>query len=256
MNLYNIEQELEELFTTLEENEGEITEDQYNQLCIKQEELKSKLESYYHAVRAWESDAECCKNEKKRINDVQNKFKNRIDRLKAAIIDAITRFGDCNKSGTKYIELPTMRMSIRGSVGVEINQDRTNLFIGYFVHYVQELYSQGVIYTGDDVDMQGILDVINAECIAEYGDDFNKFTFDDMRAIKVEVSTTLSPMEMFVKHPHILHEIGQHPIITHTNDATSKSECKDLINGLDAIGEKDKYITVANLVANSSLIMK
>ena len=43
-SLYNISNDILRIFNEVENNEGEITDEQYNELCIKQEELKEKLD--------------------------------------------------------------------------------------------------------------------------------------------------------------------------------------------------------------------
>ena len=44
-SLYQIEAELLEIFNTIEAQEGEITDEQYNQLVITEENFKEKLKS-------------------------------------------------------------------------------------------------------------------------------------------------------------------------------------------------------------------
>lgn len=81
-NLYEISNDILCIFDKVEQAEGEITDEQYDELCIKQEELKEKLDSYVKAIKVWQVDEQALKDEKKRFNDRQNVYKNRIERLK------------------------------------------------------------------------------------------------------------------------------------------------------------------------------
>ena len=174
-SLYNIQEDLLRIFNEVESNDGEITDDQYNLLCIKQEELKTKLDCYVKAIKEWEKDADFCKKEKQSINNRQNVYKNRVERLKRAMLDAVHNFGEQGKSNM-FIELPTYRIFTKAIKSVKVNDERINIFIKEFNRYIHELTSQGILYTGKDVDLKGILDCINANCKAEHGDDFECFT--------------------------------------------------------------------------------
>lgn len=81
-SLYEISNDILRIFNEVEQAEGEITDEQYDELCIKQEELKEKLDSYVKAIKVWQVDEQALKDEKKRFNDRQNVYKNRIERLK------------------------------------------------------------------------------------------------------------------------------------------------------------------------------
>lgn len=255
-SLYNIEQELVELFDTLESQEGEVTEEQYATLKIKQDELAAKLENYVHAIKQWEGDSDVCKNEKKRINDIQNKYKTRIDKLKTAMIDAVNQFGDITKKGVPFVELPTMRLSVKNTTTAIVDENRTDAFIQCFGKVVSDAVTSGALYTGEDVDWFGVLEAINANAVAEYGEKFERFTFDDLAAVEIEFKTTLTPRQLFMNHPDILKEFGHHPIETNMEDATSKTKIKELLTAMDAIGEDNRYITVGYPSISQSLLIK
>lgn len=251
-SLYSISEDILRIFNEVESAEGEITDEQYNDLCIKQEELKEKLDSYVKAIKSWEADEKAIKEEKKRFNDRQNVFKNRIERLKAAALDAVLTFGEHGKTNM-FIELPNFRIFSKSSQAIEEDINRIKIFMNEFERYVRELVSQGVLYAGKDVDLQGILDIINANCKAEQGEDFIPFTLNDLIAFKINISQTGSIYDLF-KSGLALNMYGQEPLYTKIEPATTKEDWKTIIDSSKIANTS--LPTMAKVVINQSLQIK
>lgn len=251
-SLYQISEDILRIFDEVEQNDGEITDEQYDALTIKQEELKTKLDAYVKAIKSWEVDEKALKDEKKRFNDRQSVFKNRIERLKAAALEAVLNFGEHGKSNM-FIELPTCRLFSRASKSVEIDEARVRIFMEEFERYVRELVDAGVLYSGKDVDLRGILDAINTNCRATHGEDFKEFTLNDLIALKINVSQTASVYDLF-KSGRALQLYGNEPIYTHMEVATSKDDWKAVIDS-SAIANTSAP-TMAKVVVNQSLQIK
>lgn len=248
-SLYQISEDILRIFNDVESAEGEITDEQYDALCIKQEELKEKLDSYVKAIKSWEVDEKALKDEKKRFNDRQNVFKNRIERLKKAALDAVLTFGEQGKSNM-FIELPNFRLFSRSSKSVEVDENRIKIFMEEFERYVRELVSSDILYFADDVDLQGILDAINANCKASQGDDFKEFTIADLLTIKINISQTASVYELF-KTGNALRLYGTEPIHTKIEECTTKEDWKNSIESSDMFSTEPP--TMAKIVINNSL---
>lgn len=248
-SLYQISQDILRIFNNIETNEGEVTDEQYDALTIKQSELKTKLNNYVKAIKSWEADEKALKNEKKRFNDRQNVFKNRIERLKKAALDAVLTFGEHGKSNM-FIELPTCRLFSKSSKSVEVNDARIRIFMEEFERYIRELVDADILYFADDVDLQGILDVINANCKTTQGDDFKEFTIADLCTIKINISQTASVYELF-KTGNALRLYGAEPIHTKIEECTSKEDWKNRIESCDMFN--DEPPTMAKVVINNSL---
>lgn len=251
-SLYQISEDILRIFDSIEQNDGEITDEQYDALCIKQEELKTKLDAYVKAIKSWEVDEKALKDEKKRFNDRQNVFKNRIERLKKAALDAVLTFGEQGKSNM-FIELPTCRLFSKASKSVEIDEARIRIFMEEFERYVRELVDADVLYTGKDVDLQGILDAINVNCRATYGEDFVPFTLNDLITIKINISQTASVYDLF-KSGLALNLYGKEPIYTEMEEITSKEDWKTIIESSQSTGTAAP--TMAKIVINQSLQIK
>ena len=251
-SLYSIQEDILRIFNDVESNEGEITDEQYNALCIKQDELKSKLESYVKAIKSWEVDDKALKDEKKRFNDRQNIYKNRIERLKKAALDAVLMFGEHGKTNM-FIELPNFRVFTKTSKSIEVDEQRINIFIKAFESYIRELVDAGILYAGKDVDLQGILDVINANVIAEQGENFEPYTINDLISLKLNISQTASVYDLF-KSGLALNLYGKEPIYTHIENATTKDDWKVIISSANIA--KTSIPTMAKEVTNQSLQIK
>ena len=251
-SLYQISEDILRIFNDIEAVEGEVTDEQYETLCIKQEELKTKLDAYVKAIKSWEVDEKALKDEKKRFNDRQNVFKNRIERLKKAALEAVLTFGKQGKTNM-FIELPNCRLSSRSSKSAEIDESRIHIFMEEFERYVRELVNADVLYFADDVDLQGILDVINTNCKASQGENFKEFTIADLLTIKINISQTASVYELF-KTGNALRLYGTEPIHTKIEECTSKEDWKNAIESSEMF--KTEPPTMAKIIINNSLQIK
>lgn len=248
-SLYQISEDILRIFNDVESSEGEITDEQYNVLCIKQEELKEKLNNYVKAIKSWEVDEKALKDEKKRFNDRQNVYKNRIERLKAAALQAVLTFGEHGDSNM-FIELPNFRLFSRSSKSIEVDESRVRIFMEEFERYIRELVDAGILYAGKDVDLQGILNCINANIRATHGEDFEPFTINDLIAMKINISQTASVYSLF-KSGMALNLYGKEPLHTHMENVTSKDDWKTIIESSKIANTSAP--TIAKIVTNQSL---
>lgn len=251
-SLYSISEDILKIFNEVELSGGEITDELYEALTIKQEELKTKLDAYVKAIKSWEVDEKALKDEKKRFNDRQNVFKNRIERLKAAALEAVLNFGEQGKSNM-FIELPTCRLFSRSSQSIEVDESRVRIFMEELERYVRELVTADILYSGKDVDLQGILDVINANVKATHGDSIEPFTLNDLIAIKINISQTASVYDLF-KSGLALNLYGKEPLYTKMEEVTTKEDWKTIIDSSKMTGTEPP--TMAKVVINQSLQIK
>lgn len=251
MGIYQIQQGLLDLFNHIEENGGEITEAQEHYLEIKQEELANKLDAYRKAIIEWNNDVAYCKDEEKRIATRRKVYENRAKRLKSVMLNAVSHFGDVTKNGVKFVELSTARLSVRTTQATVVDEHRAEILIKAYRDVMKELYEHGLIgVDGDEVDLEGLLDVINANCVAEYGDDFELFSYGDL-FIKMQVSTKVSIADS-MKSTEVAALVNKYPFDAEITMNTSKEELKkDIIRYDDT-----SRITIAKVVQNESLTIK
>lgn len=252
-SLYNISSEILRIFENVENNEGEITDEEYNSLIIKQEELKTKLDCYVKAVKEFNASAAFCKTEKKSIDDRKKIYENRVLRLKKAMLDAVNNFGELGKNN-KFIELESCRLYTKASTAVNVDEDRVNLFMTHFEKFLREIVNGDVLYTGEDVDLQGILDVINTNIKAEQGYGFIPFTLNDLTTFKIGIKSTATIYELFRSHKDAILEYAHNPFTSEISNETAKEDWKTIITVADEQGTAKP--TMAELVKNESLIIK
>ena len=124
MNIFQIKQDLLSIFDEIEENGGELTEELASQLEITQESFRSKCESYANVIKSVKADIAAIDQESKRLATLKKTKANLIERLNGIMIDAINTFGDISKSGTRFIDYGTGKISIRNTVKCETDDDK------------------------------------------------------------------------------------------------------------------------------------
>lgn len=120
-SLYKIQEDLLEIFRTLEDNEGEISPELETSLSIKREELQIKVVSYRHILKNIDNQIEFADNEIKRIQDYKKSKEKVKERLEASLLQAVLLFGEEDKkSGVRHLEFDTIKLSTRKSTSVNI----------------------------------------------------------------------------------------------------------------------------------------
>jgi hypothetical protein len=112
LTLFHIKQEYLNLVSEIEDNYGEVTDEQAQQLQINQDDLKEKMQNYDEIISAKESFNHRIDEE---IDDLKRKkYTNQqvIDRLKSNMVEAIKVFGTVDTGIYKF--------NVRKSVSVNI----------------------------------------------------------------------------------------------------------------------------------------
>lgn len=123
MNIFQLVYELQDIINELEENGGEITPEIEEQLDINQEGVKRKVEAYTQVVHQLEADIEAIKAESKRLADLKKRKEATIESVKKLILYAIDMFGETAKSGSKFIDFGTGKVSTRKSESLEVDEN-------------------------------------------------------------------------------------------------------------------------------------
>ena len=234
--LYEISDELQQIVNTIEENGGEIDEYTEEALQIKQEELETKIENYCNLITILKSDVECCKNEKQRINSLQNTKKNIVDKLRERILEAVLKWGNEGKSGNKVLDLSTRKLFTKCKETFVPNEERIATFSRYFQSYLLELKKEGILMTGPEIDLTGMMGAINSLIKAEKGENYPPFTVNDLNYLQVEVSGMYRFSEIFDGSHDFVVDLLMHPnesvsVSTETDDKgieTSLSTSQEL----------------------------
>jgi hypothetical protein len=270
MTLYEIEGNLLNLFSDIEEEGGVITPEQEELLAINEKNLKEKLNNYRKAVLSWDSDADALKCEAKRLTDRRKVYENRVERLKKSMLDAVEMFGDTGKTGNKFIELPEARIFTKASSSVNVDEERVKFLITLIIAHVNEIYQNGALVFGEEVDVDGMMAVINANARAERETDYTSesvgkdeefitskfipFTTNDLKNIKIEISTEISLFDLVTEANPILPALLEHSESFKITHVTPKEEFKKAIAFCEQHNDDD--ITVAAIEKKNSLQIK
>ena len=250
-SIFNVEADLEAIFMELEDNGGELTPELEERLMITQENFENKVSKYVKAIRYYEDNVSILKGRKKGIDDLLKVRENRVKRLRAVITDAVTRYGVKGKSGNSVLELWDAKLFTRNTEAVELDEKRIAILTEEFFDYARELYKQGILETGEDIDPAGMLDAINEICATKYGEDFVYFTLGDLANTRYKVSFNLTPKELLTDTQYILKAFSALTYCSGVEFYTPKDSIKGYMKTID---END--LSIAKLKVNTSISIK
>lgn len=254
MNLYFIEQELLDIFDTLEENGGELTPEIEERLSIAQEDFKDKIENYTHVISKYNADINFIKAEQKRLKELADAKAKVVERLSKIMIEAIDKFGDEKpKSKAKFVDFGTGIVGVRNSKAVQLNEDVLNRVDIALDDMLKDLHLTNSL---DVVDKISKDDIIALSAEPEFEDDGNgtlipKVSESDLEYMDVEVSAKI-PLKKILSgeaYPAI-RELMRNNNIKHKTSAS-----KSFLKGeLEQNGSCAPHL--ARLVTNKSITIK
>lgn len=136
MNIFEIEESLMELYTQIEENDGELTDEIAEQLEITQENFKDKIKGYVDVIKEINGSLESIKCEQNRLKSLENSKKKAKENLSNIIAKAITMFGDTTKSGGKFYDYGTGKVSVRNSVVTNVDETKQEFIERAITHHL------------------------------------------------------------------------------------------------------------------------
>lgn len=247
LSLYDIEGQLLKVFEEIEEQGGEITKEQEDYLAITESNFRKKLDDYAKLIKTFEAFVGNCKEEEKRIKARRKVYENRIESMKKIMVDAIERFG----VDGKYIETGTFRLTARNSKSINVDEDRINKFTTYLGEFITEMANNGMLDVDDDIDFNGMIDVINTNIRdeSENPEDFVPYTVGDLETVLLTISKQTTIKEMFEKNTKYLYAFGQ-DIFGKIEASVNKTDAK---NNIEKLGIES---SVAYIEENKSLMIK
>lgn len=251
-SLYQISEDLLNIFANIEENEGEITEEELLALEIKQEELNEKLASYKKAIRVWNADIDACKAEEKRLKDARSVKENRINKLKDRMLNAVLTFGYEGKPNAKgksnhYYELPDGRMYTRTTESVELDENRLIILKNLIPVVCSESYKLDII--GNPLCLNQILELIN-EQLHIYYEGVPDFTITDLNNIRFDYKDYVDITDLILSYSGKLKNKGIDVLTCGVDISTDKQQLRLVLNN------PDKNLTIAKLKETQSLTIK
>lgn len=254
MNIFNISQELEDIFYQIEENGGEITPELEERLAITEDKLHDKLDSYRRVYSKFMSDAKTCKEEETRIAKLRKTKENQAERLKDTMLAAVQQFGALGKSGNRLINLPDAKLYTKSSACTEVDMNRSTILMQIFLDIYYTAWGQDTLDEQyGNISNAELLNKINTKLVELYpNEEVIPFTMDDLYTLKINFHFSYSIGE--------LNDISRFSLLNAWFDNSgisnnfieadmNKTEVKNRIKDGAAI-------SIANIVEHDSLIIK
>ena len=252
-NIYNIQQCLFSIFDELEENGGELTPELEEQLNITQEQFKSKIKDYSNVIKMLENDIAAIKEEKARLSDLQKSKEKNMERLKKIMVEAIENFGDTTKSGGKYVDYGTGKVSVRNSQAIEVEEDSVNRFVNRLITSLKWYNENNQLHNGL-VDPNEVIAFANSKTQEEENDNVEVDLYDtkdtENLSISVDLDINIPTLLTTEKGINLAKALLDYNIFSIKAKADKKG-IKD-----DAKSEQHYMPVFAKLVTNKSISIK
>lgn len=186
MNIFEIEQDLLSIFDEIEENEGELTPELEEKLEITQENFKNKVESYINLIKIKDGELNTISKEIDRLEKLADS-KTRLQlKLQKIILDAVNKFGDVSKSGAKFFDYGTGKVSIRKTQVVDTNDE--------LIKFIGSDLSHELNVRKETNQLNVLPPITKEELLAKLNADETPFgiTPDDLDNIKFDISVEVN----------------------------------------------------------------
>ena len=249
-SIFNIQQDLYAIFDSIEENEGEITPELEEALTIKREEFSTKIQGYVAYIKQLELDNKGIKEEIARLKDLQKSKEKTIDNLKKIMAMAINAFGDTNKSGTKFLDYGTGKVSIRKSDSIEVDEEGTKQFVNRFFRYFNWLHFTN---TADqqELDVKDVIDFCNKTKQDDEEDIIEtNYTDDDLANLQASLDFKVNLKDL-ITNPDglkLINSLLDYKVLATIKPSIDKTEVKKKVKSNGEIPTFAKYVIKDNVI--------
>ncbi len=249
-SIFNIQQDLYSIFDSIEENEGEITPELEEALTIKREEFSTKIQGYVAFIKQLELDNKGIKEEIARLKDLQKSKEKTIDNLKKIMAMAIDAFGDTNKSGTKFLDYGTGKVSIRKSDSIEVDEEGTKQFVNRFFRYFNWLHFTNTA-NQQELDVKDIIDFCNKNKQDDEEDIVETdYTDDDLTNLQANLDFKVNLKDL-ITNPNglkLINSLLDYKVLATIKPSVDKTEVKKEVKSSGDIPTFAKYVIKDNVV--------
>ena len=249
-SIFNIQQDLYAIFNSIEENEGELTPELEEALTIKREEFSTKIQGYVAYIKQLELDNKGIKEEIARLKDLQKSKERTIDNLKKIMAMAINEFGDTNKSGTKFLDYGTGKVSIRKSDSIEVDEEGTKQFVNRFFRYFNWLHFTNTA-NQQELDVKDIVDFCNKTKQDDEEDVIEtNYTDDDLNNLQANLDFKVNLKDL-ITNPDglkLINSLLDYKVLATIKPSVDKTEVKKEVKSNGEIPTFAKYVIKDNIV--------
>ena len=249
-SIFNIQQDLYAIFNSIEENEGEITPELEEVLTIKREEFSTKIQGYVAYIKQLELDNKGIKEEIARLKDLQKSKEKTIDNLKKIMAMAIDAFGDTNKSGTKFLDYGTGKVSICKSDSIEVDEEGTKQFVNRFFRYFNWLHFTNTA-NQQELDVKDVIDFCNKNKQDDEEDIVEtNYTDDDLTNLQANLDFKVNLKDL-ITNPNglkLINSLLDYKVLATIKPSVDKIEVKKEVKSSGDIPTFAKYVIKNNVV--------
>lgn len=249
-SIFNIQQDLYSIFDSIEENEGEITPELEEALTIKREEFSTKIQGYVAYIKQLELDNKGIKEEIARLKDLQKSKEKTIDNLKKIMAMAIDAFGDTNKSGTKFLDYGTGKVSIRKSDSIEVDEEGTKQFVNRFFRYFNWLHFTNTV-DQQELDVKDVIDFCNKNKQDDEEDIVEtNYTDDDLTNLQANLDFKVNLKDL-ITNPNglkLINSLLDYKVLATIKPSVDKTEVKKEVKSNGEIPTFAKYVIKDNVI--------
>lgn len=243
MNIFEIDQELRDIVSEIEDNGGEITPELEKQLAISQKDFSEKVKSYCNVVKNIESDLDAIDKEVARLQSLKKSKQKTIERIEKVIKWAVETYGEVNKSGNRYFDYGTGKVNLRRTQKVELVDDTVENIVKQTFNYFNGLKFNNQLSCYSNIDKETLLNVINESLETS-------ITEDDLKAINADLSIKVPISELIATNGYdLIQDIFElNPKFSYKANV-DKKELKSKL-------EEDNNITIGTIIDNTTVTIK
>lgn len=249
-SIFNIQQDLYAIFNSIEENEGELTPEIEEVLTIKREEFNTKIQGYVAFIKQLELDNKGIKEEIARLKDLQKSKEKTIDNLKKIMITAINEFGDTTKTGTKFLDYGTGKVSIRKSDSIEVDEEGTKQFVNRFFRYFNWLHFTNT-NNQQQLDVKDVVDFCNKTKQEDEEDIIEtNYTDDDLANLQANLDFKVNLKDL-ITNPDglkLINSLLDYKVLATIKPSVDKTEVKKEVKSSGDIPTFARYVIKDNVI--------
>lgn len=231
-NIFQISQDLLDVFQELEDNGGELTDELEAKLTVSQADFKTKIKSYTDVIKYTEGDIKLIDEEISRLKELKESKKKAIARLEKIVIWAIGMFGEANKSGNKFVDFGTGKVSVRNTEKVEIDDEFAEDAVNKFMEQIREIAFTGELENNEIEDLVTLPD-------------------DVINGVTAKISVDVPLKDFYGSAGNILRALYDSKKVFKYAPSINKTELKTALKD-----NPEAYPMLAHLVPNQTLTIK
>ena len=187
-SIFDIDKELYALYDEIEEAGGEITPEIEAKLELNGQEMTNKVRSITNFINKLKADLLAIKSETDRLAKLKKSKENTIKGLTNLVLFAIKKYGKEDKSGKKWIDWGTGKVTIRKSETIEVNSKKLDAINDMLkVTFANGIYT-GTLNQNSSVDEQALLDAIVNTAKDSGNYECSEIEIEDLDDVNIEVT--------------------------------------------------------------------